>query len=257
MVTAHLWVLVLQAPTFAPAPEAPADTVWFDPPLPLGTHFSHASLYGPHSKRRPPDATFEAIVRIDPFDTGTRWAYMKQRFGDHPSYEQILGAYGPALEWDLVSMRNIASRAKSNPIARREWLKRTCDSDPDYCGDLARFLVESGEEPAAAEAYRRWWREAIDRVGVANDVDWLVKYDVKHGRVDEAWKVARDAASTYSGAGLAHAWGTSRRIPAPRSVRSKPSARKPSGTTGPTLSTRSTIARSPRGTSGSKHRERP
>jgi tetratricopeptide (TPR) repeat protein len=202
VVTAHSWERLLEPPTFAQPPDVPADTVWFDPPLPLGTHFSIAAFYGPSNNRRPSDAESDAVVRVDPYDTGFRWAYAKRKFGAEPSYEQMLGAYGPALEWDVNSMLNIARLAKSIPDTRRRWLTRACEIEPDECNSLARFLVDVGDEAGAAEAYRRWWREAIDRVAVANGVAWLVKYDMKHAREAEAWEVARDAASTYSGGGL-------------------------------------------------------
>ncbi len=140
------------------------------------------------------------LIALNPFDTGLRWAYAEQRFGDEPPYEKVAESYGPALDWDLSAMLNLAHLAGEKSPERR--LTRACGLEGDECSGLAWFLADVGEEVEAADAYRRFWHGGLDRVRVSNSVSWLVEYDRKHNHIDEAFEVARDAADTYSGSGL-------------------------------------------------------
>ena len=202
LVTAHSWSILLDVPVFSGKLDVPPETDWFAPPMPFGTYFREGRLYGPKGQRKVPAVLYDTLVRLDPYDTGLRWAYAKQSMGHHPPYDQMVRAYGPSLQWDVRSMRNLAGLAKDHPIEQRRWLTQVCELEGDFCAGLAWFLVEQKEEAAAAEVYRRYWREGIDRVQVSNSMDWLVEHERKRGALISAFEIARDAAATYSYNGL-------------------------------------------------------
>jgi hypothetical protein len=114
----------------------------------------------------------------------------------------MLEEYGPTLGWATGPISYLSGLAKDRPAERRKWTTRLCEAEPEYCDALADALVDAKEEKEAAEVYRRWRREAIDRVRVSNKVGWIVEYDRTHGREAEAWEIAREAAGVYSEVGL-------------------------------------------------------
>jgi hypothetical protein len=198
-VVLHAWRLLFDVPAFSSAPPTvPPSTLWFDRPYPLGTGPLLRGYLAPDLG----GAVVDELVAIDPYETGLRRTSVQQRLGKEPAYEALRDGYGPALEWNAYAMEQVSARAPEKSDERHRWLAKSCGVNADRCHLLARFLEERGDEPAAAETYRRWWREAMDRVAVSNQIRWLVEYDERHGRPEEALEIARDAAGTYSWSGL-------------------------------------------------------
>jgi tetratricopeptide (TPR) repeat protein len=67
---------------------------------------------------------------------------------------------------------------------------------------LGKYLAKRGMAAEAAAAYQNAIDHAADRVYVANNCQWLVKHYFDAGRVDDALKIATEAAAAYSHAGL-------------------------------------------------------
>jgi tetratricopeptide (TPR) repeat protein len=74
--------------------------------------------------------------------------------------------------------------------------------DPDSWIELGEYRVSHDRDDEAAVAFRHAVADALDRVRLSNEVEFLVDYMVDHGEKEEALAVAREAAETYSGAGL-------------------------------------------------------
>jgi tetratricopeptide (TPR) repeat protein len=203
LVTAHVWSILNDVPGFADPVGIPPATRWFRPLMPFGTVFPGSGRLHASRPRHVTVDLYRTLILLDPYDTDLPWGLASlERGGKWPTYDDLREGFGPALAWDVLAIRSLASRAKDEPAARRALLTKACELDVDSCGALGKVLVSLKDEATAAEVYRRWWREGIDRVGVANDIAWLVEYERKSGRSRQAFEIAKDAASTYSHAGL-------------------------------------------------------
>jgi hypothetical protein len=81
-------------------------------------------------------------------------------------------------------------------------LEPICELHPDYFLILGQYYVDNKMAAAAAVAYQSAFERAEDRVYMANSSPWIVDYYFDNGRVDDALKIAADAAEVYSHAGL-------------------------------------------------------
>jgi hypothetical protein len=197
LVTQHLWMLLGRPTPLGRPVDLPPYTDWFVPLQPLGMN-----LPGRLEEMQVPAAAFDAVVAVDPYDTGAHWARIRLRHGEKPDYATVVAGLGPALEWTLEFMLAAGDLAPAGSAEQLKWLGRRCDIDADGCERLGYALKEAHEDEKAAEAYRRQWREGADRVLVANSMQWLVDYDNAHGKREEAFRIARDAADTFSARGL-------------------------------------------------------
>lgn len=106
---------------------------------------------------------------------------------------------GPAHEMGTLT-QSLATQ--KDPDERRKTAQRMCDLSADKCLVLGSVLAQQGREAEAAAAYERAVERAQDRVGVANQVGWLVDYYFRRGDKAKAERVARMAAEVYSERGL-------------------------------------------------------
>ncbi len=205
LVTPFHWVRLREVPAFAAAPdvpEVPVETTWFRPRRPIGTYFMQNRLWGPWGELAVPFEELSELSRLDPFDTDLRWGATLGRLGRDPVYEEIRDAWGPALEWDSGAVWVLFDLSKAKPLEQRSWAEKLCEMRADSCPWLGESLVAAGEAEAAARVYRRWWREASDRVLATRSVRWLVFHELAQGRAAAAWEIAQEAAATGSASGL-------------------------------------------------------
>ncbi len=106
------------------------------------------------------------------------------------------------LGYRLIAMRRLASAYKSQPAEFEKISLRVAEIDPDEYLDLARYFQKRGEPEKAAQYYLLAFEKARDRVRVANNALWLVKYLQGKGDAATAEQVAADAAETFSYGGL-------------------------------------------------------
>jgi hypothetical protein len=109
----------------------------------------------------------------------------------------------PWWDYDLAAIRYIESfRLPKDPELTDRLLEKKAVLEPDAFFDLGDLLRQEGKEDAAAEADRKGFDQAYDRVGMSSRVGPLVEYYYDHGRKDEALLVAKRAADVCSEAGL-------------------------------------------------------
>lgn len=114
----------------------------------------------------------------------------------------IARAFGARKDYTLSVMQRLQAAEGTEARERRTILEKMCEISADECGRLGFDLKESGEEAAAAVAFERELAGARDRVRMSNEMHWLALYYLQLGRADDAERVARAAAETYSHAGL-------------------------------------------------------
>jgi hypothetical protein len=93
-------------------------------------------------------------------------------------------------------------KKEKDDAARAELERQACALSSRDCLAFAGTLALLGREEEAAREYERGLSDPeIDRVAFAADAGWLVDYYRRKGRINEARKLADDAASVGSAAG--------------------------------------------------------
>ncbi len=204
LVTPHLWMRLFEPQIFAKAPGgAPDPYKWFQPPQPFGLKLADESrVYGIDGDRDLPQAEYDALNRVDPFDTEMRWRQTELQYGPEPPPDVAQRGLGPALFWTASALYRMEDLEKNTPAEHRLWATRMCDLDVDDCVTLAELERAAGHEAAAERAYMKLWKEAADRVLASRHVDWLVKRLSRTGRLGAAFEIAEGAAAVYSYMGL-------------------------------------------------------
>ena len=171
---------------------------WFAQfPVP-GTSYDFAARYK-HFRAGRDAVTLEQLVHLAPFN---HYIIAAKLEGLHQTGQQIDVAYAPLKEFDVRAMWQIAEAHKDQPDTYGKMLEPLCELHPDYFLILGQYYVDKQMPAEAAVAYQKAFELAEDRVYMANSSRWIVDYYFDHGRVDDALKIATDAADVYSHAGL-------------------------------------------------------
>jgi hypothetical protein len=113
---------------------------------------------------------------------------------------EIREIYGVLLDYDLKALRALtqASDADADVVHRR-----LCDVDGMSCFDYGDVLTGLDRDADAAAVYQKGVATGLDEVVLSRRVNWLVDYEIDQGRAEAALSLARRAAETGSGSGLA------------------------------------------------------
>jgi hypothetical protein len=194
------WGWVLHVPPGATPVDTPHRSRWFRTIYPTGTAYESRRL---QNQPVVPDdfvAHADAIHALSPWDPmiTVDWSssVCYKRHGCSPAEESA--HFSRIAEYSLIAMRKAAA-ADPNPVAG---LRRLCDASVSDCSTLADWMVRHDRFPEAAETYQRLFDHELDRVRASNEIEWLVRYYQKAGRIREARSVAENAASVGSGAGM-------------------------------------------------------
>jgi tetratricopeptide (TPR) repeat protein len=179
----------------------PPAEAFFDPVVPTGTTLGAAArLYTGGLGLKLSTARLVEFRDLAPYDARlVHTAYMREHRGAVPE-PIVLEKYAPLVEYQLSAARDALSVLKNEP-AQLQVRKQACALSADWCVDFG-WQLEPRDPAAAAAAYQRAVDEALDRVGVANRMDWLVLYYEQQGQADRALKVAQEAGEVASGSGL-------------------------------------------------------
>jgi hypothetical protein len=211
LVPAFEWVgLSLGTELGPPAKDLVAYALWFDPYSPFGTAFDAKGRTTNTSFRPLRVSDFKTVppaqAEMAPYHYELRFRLAQSRGGriSDVNLEVMEPVYRDLAEYDGWALRALAEAAEKykHPEDYRRYASRLCELNVESCYPLARWLVDRGELDEAAKVYRKWVADARDRVSVSNGVEWLANYEYDHGRRDEAFRLAREAASVYSATGL-------------------------------------------------------
>ncbi len=211
LVPAIEWVELSQPTEHGPpAKDLVPYAIWFDPYSPFGTAFDAKGRTTNTFFRPLRVSDFKTVppaqAEMAPYHYELRFRLAQSRGGriSDVSLEVMEPVYRDLADYDSWALNALADAAQkySHPDDYRRYASRLCELTVESCYQLAHWLVERGETDEAAKVYRKWAAGARDRVSFANGVDWLVNYDYEHGRKDEAFRIAREAAAVYSADGL-------------------------------------------------------
>jgi hypothetical protein len=201
LLPAAVWIALAKATSYAVTRRRmPDPSSWFAQPVPFGTGYD--------TQRRlevlppAPGGTLPELLARDPWSYEVAWRTVEARFGKKPSSDQIREVLGARAEYDLDVLRWRAEGEGARSPERTRLLEETCRIQADACVELAAHLVALQRDDEAALALRRAFEEADDRVHVANNIAFLVRYEHDRGRTTEAQRIAEDAAGTGSAGGL-------------------------------------------------------
>jgi len=179
---------------------------WYRPEIPSGTAFEADSrLYDIGVGDESDKAWITELHRRAPYsyfisrhlawlENGSTYENLKP--------ELLEKNMGDILGYRLIAMRRLASTYYSQPEEFEKISLRVAEIDPDEYIDLAWYFQKRGESEKAAQYYLLGFEKARNRVRVANNALWLVKYLQGKGDTATAEKVAADAAETFSYGGL-------------------------------------------------------
>ena len=183
---------------------APNRYAWFSTWCPRNTSYDFPGRYYWMQERPDPKPELEVLNRVSPDDYEIAYIWLRLLL-QHKPPPRKLGPelFGARMEYDLRAMWYAADFATDDDLDRQRSIRtRMCEITPLSCIDLGYFLVERGEDEAAASAYERAVAEADNRVWVSNSCRWLVGYYLSHGRRDRAREIAEMAGEVNSYGGL-------------------------------------------------------
>jgi hypothetical protein len=203
-VTLPLWAHAeRRCPRLTATGAVPNPALWFHPPVPPGSVFDAGARLGhPPFMASITMPAVDALHLLAPYQPTVSWLWAIRRFGENATAEEMASAYGPLLDYDVRVLRAASVRLARFGRDASVLHERACALEADECLAAGAYFAARGRDAEALRSYERAIAEARDRVGVANDVDWIVDYYLEHGREADARRVANVAAGTYSSAGL-------------------------------------------------------
>jgi hypothetical protein len=205
VVPAAAWNFLLKQPAYVDRPRAfPSEAAWFEPAVPTGTAFDLGARSLRAGCPRPPSLAQAAVWAQEmPYDHWTQWAHAYFAAGKGvPSLPMVRRAFGQLLEYDEGALMKVIEYTQMSRDERIVLTRSLCTVSTSRCPLLTELLLLENQELEAVKVYEKWFANARDRVNVANEMLWLVRYYVDHGNTSRAETIARDAAGTGSARGM-------------------------------------------------------
>ncbi len=203
--TARLADLVRTKPSFVDKPLefSQNEFAWFTPFVPTGTTFELEERSESPNCTRP--ASVDQVARWAaeaPHNAWAAWQLAWRSVPEDPTFADTRKALAPVLEYDLRASLWMFRYLRATSEEYLWAARRQCQIDVDECARLGGELLFLGRDADAAAAFEHYVQNARDQVAVASQVAWLVRYDWDTGRRDAATRMAEEAGSVGSAAGL-------------------------------------------------------
>src|SRR5438067_2616705 len=205
LISAPAWMLLRHKPDFAnKADTFPRDDAFFRPHVPTGTAFElrWRALQTPCERPVPIEAV-QLWSQTAPYDTWAAWYTPWPDNQPKPTMAQARGVLSTLLDYDLNAARYVYDEVPATPAELLLLARVMCTIEENYCNRVGDQLLRDGQEGEAAIAYEHYISKARSRVAVSQRLEWLITYYEERGLAERATALARDAADTYSAAGLA------------------------------------------------------
>jgi hypothetical protein len=197
------WEASVKLPEGLKVVSFPGMFAWFKPGVPTGTAMDlHVRTMTPYWGEDATAAQLAKWVALAPYDGWAIWIKLWHDTNGKPRLEDGLRAYGPSLDYRGGSLSRIFDYTVGDPQAFVPVARRICELDADGCQKFAWQLVNVDDSEGAVAAFERYAANARDRVGVSNQMYWLVDYYQDKGHTARARHLARMAADTGSQRGM-------------------------------------------------------
>jgi hypothetical protein len=198
--SAFVWEWLERASSYEPVREAmPLRAKWFIRPsarMPYDAG-NRVKLAG-HALSA---ADLDGIRAEAPLDFALGVASLEARFGAKAPLADIQSTFGPRLAYDLRAIDYALERiGDTEGLDLREW---ACNINPTHCSALGAALARLNRESEAAASYERAFADpTFDRVRLANESEWLVRYYQRNRQLPKALELATASAAVGSLRGL-------------------------------------------------------
>ena len=143
------------------------------------------------------------LKAISPKSFGVNRLAIWARHGDATTLPEARAEFGERATYDGRALKDLARRAWLTDLPSYKGVEESlCTLDPDACLALGSHCVTIQDEACAVTSYERAIQEGADRVSVANDSGWIVKYYLRNKNVTRAKQIAEMAGEVYSAGGL-------------------------------------------------------
>jgi tetratricopeptide (TPR) repeat protein len=146
-----------------------------------------------------PEKDFEQAIALAPYDAGLR-DQMSYRKG-YQDVKSLTTYFGDLLDID----GSLAWRVHEKAVTTDERItayQLLVAMDPRYYIDLAELFVDEKRYDEAVITYETGFREATDRVRIANSMDWLVTWYAEHDNMTRARVIADHGFEVFSYGGI-------------------------------------------------------
>jgi tetratricopeptide (TPR) repeat protein len=198
----------------------------------LDYRVSFAEFYRPHSrlqasewhKHNPPPGTvyhpyprmhqaslvqradaarmLEEFHGLAPYDPVIASHMVRLKYGEKPTYEQLVDVYRPVLDYATDAMLQTAQALAERPEEFENLMLKVVALDPSRYFRLSDYFIARTNETKAAEYLQKGIDIGPDAVQAANKAGWLVHYYLRQGETNKARALADMAGEVYSSAGL-------------------------------------------------------
>lgn len=199
----YLCYKVRFAPLYNPNPN-PHINEWHSHNPPPGTVYDlHPRLNHPSLiSRGDAIAKFEQMHEMAPYDCRISDYILKNKYNDHPTYQQAMALYHEVMDYSLTSLRWLASASYDDAKQYEDFMTRAAKLDPSCYYALGDYAARQSDQDKAAGFYQKAYDGDEDRVRASNYALWLVRYYLKHDRRIRAEQIATEAGNVYSYRGL-------------------------------------------------------
>jgi tetratricopeptide (TPR) repeat protein len=189
----------------AEAARTPPFTAWFKGFFPRGTAMDPEHRLGNAMAVAlgVDDRTATQLWSLAPHQFHMVFLYVGREYGENPRPEELKKAYGPLMEYDTRALGRWARAVEDDPLQYRQVASRMCDLNADHCLAAADYFFDREMDDAAIVAFERLEKEGRNRLAVANFSERPMHHYFDRGQIEQAQRVAREAADVGSASGLA------------------------------------------------------
>lgn len=209
-VTPTLWASLRRDKDDREILPAPDFHAWFRPEIPRGTAYHAGDRLWEIGVGDENDREWLRVLNArKPYDYGLSLFNARLESGEDARIPGDVAArwLGPQMDFSVFALKRVASAYEGQPQLYEEHMSRAVAWDPDLSILLGNYFAKRQDDEKAATWFLRAYREANDRVWMANNALWIVKHLAANGKGALATEIAEDAAEVYSHGGLStHVW---------------------------------------------------
>jgi tetratricopeptide (TPR) repeat protein len=202
LLTAWIWDYLRRNPEFSAAKKLlPNSRQWWVDISPPGTAYhanSRIQLFaGTFTQEQ--EKQLPLVGALAPYDANIKYLLAKQQHFEDVT--ALLSFFGDLADLDSKLARFIGTHAKTSD-ERISAYQRLVKLDPNYYLDLANEYVKVKNFDEAVRNFESAYREATDRVDVANTMGWLVEWYADHNNMTRARVIADHGYEVFSYQGI-------------------------------------------------------
>jgi hypothetical protein len=164
-------------------------------PLP---RMNHPSLTGRPNKEK----ILDELHEIAPYDMDISYNLLWIKYNKAVTLEQQEDVYKPLMDYRASPLAQIAYKQSHDAEIYERFMLKAASINPIHYYPLGDYMKDHQMDDKAAEYYQKGRIEFPDSVYAASVSGWMTEYYQKHGKLDEATKLADEAAEVYSFSGL-------------------------------------------------------